>query len=219
LNQNFALYDFPASNAYLGLMMVDSEGGHGLRFLADSDPRLPVASEGVNRQNYPVEEPAKYAPDGSSSMVLASGVEARLIEAEVQLHAGNATWLTTLNTLRTDGSYTTAPDTSNPSLTDTTWNAGAGGVAGLRPLADPGTTDTRITLVFRERAFWLYLTGHRQGDLRRLIRQYGRTPDAAFPVGQYIGERGQYGTDVAFPVPAAEVQSNPRFKGCLSRAE
>jgi hypothetical protein len=112
--------------------------------------------------------------------VLASGVEARLIEAEAALQAGDpATWLATLNALRTDGTFDVTP----MSPPDTMWHAGGAAAAGLAPLADPGTAGGRVDLLFRERAFWLYLTGYRQGDLRRLIRQYGRTPDQVYPTG------------------------------------
>ena len=44
----------------------------------------------------------------------------------------------------------------------------------LAALADPGTPAAREDLMFRERAFWLFGTGHRLGDMRRMIRQYGR---------------------------------------------
>jgi hypothetical protein len=33
---------------------------------------------------------------------------------------------------------------------------------------------------------WMYLTIHRWGDMRRLIRQYGRTQDKVFPTGTYF---------------------------------
>ena len=52
---------------------------------------------------------------------------------------------------------------------------------GLAPLTDPGTKDARVNLLFRERAFWFWLTAHRLGDLRRLVRQYGRGAETVFP--------------------------------------
>src|SRR5581483_874628 len=105
---------------------------------------------------------------------MASGVEARLIEAEAALAAGDASWLTILNRLRTDGTFTTAPHPGDPTVTDTTWGPGVGavlfpnGLPGLRPLTDPGTPAARVDLLFAERAAWLFLTGHRLGDMRRL---------------------------------------------------
>jgi hypothetical protein len=87
--------------------------------------------------------------------------------------------------------------------------------AGLGTLTAPGTQTARIDLLFRERGFWLYLTGHRLGDLRRLIRQYGRSESAVFPAGPYH-KGGQYGSDVNFPVSSDE-RNNPNFESCLDR--
>ena len=132
---------------------------------------------------------------------VANGIDARLVEAEAQLKAGNAAgMLATLNALRAApqrlGTVTTA-------------------AAGLPPLADPGTADGRLNLLFREKAFWTFSRGQRLGDLRRLIRFYGRTPDNTFPQGvHYRG--GTYGPDVNLPVPQDEIY-NPNFKGCLDR--
>ena len=96
---------------------------------------------------------------------IASGIEARLIEAEAALQAGDAgTWLAQLNAARA-----TRGD--------------------LAPLDDPADATARTNLMFRERAFWMFGTGHRLGDLRRLIRQYGRhgrnhLPDGRVPEGR-----------------------------------
>jgi hypothetical protein len=153
-------------------------------------------------------------------LVLASGVEARLIEAEAALQSGSATWLSILNTLRTSGSFTTAPssDPDSVGVIDTTWHAGTGGVGGLRPLTDPGSDSARVTLLFHERAYWLFLTGERQGDLRRLVRNYGRDPETVYPTGAYpIGvQLPQYGRDVSVNISQDEYL-NPKFTGCLSR--
>ncbi|MGH7718235.1 MAG: hypothetical protein ACREON_05255 [Gemmatimonadaceae bacterium] len=150
-------------------------------------------------------------------------MEARLIEAEAALRAGSvATWLTALNTLRTTCTSAAACPTPAP--------AGTGGVAGLPPLADPGTAAGRVDLMFRERAFWMYGTGHRHGDLRRLIRPvsdggYGRqssstnpaTPETVFPTGlYYTGSGATYGDDVTL-TPTGTQQLNPAFVSCLNR--
>jgi len=86
-------------------------------------------------------------------------------------------------------------------------------VPGLAPLSDPGTAAQRVDLQFRERAFWLFLSGHRQGDLRRLIRQYGRGAESVFPTGPWVAGL-QYGTDVTFPTGE---QFNPNYTTCLDR--
>ena len=77
--------------------------------------------------------------------------------------------------------------------------------------------------MFRERAFWLYLTGHRLADLRRLVRQYNRSVDEVFPGGggaPYVidgnDKGGNFGSDVNLPVPFSET-NNPNFQDCLNR--
>ena len=192
----------------------DREGFNGLDYRTSGDPRTATTL----RPGYtarPVYHPDKYSDNGASPIVLASGVEARLIEAEAALAAEDPSWLTALNALRTDGTYSTQPNAVDSTRTDTLWNAGTGAVAGLEPLEDPGTADARIDLLFRERAFWLFLTGQRQGDLRRLIRQYGRDSEQVYPTGPWL--TGRYARDVTFPIPEDERLYNPLFTGCIDR--
>ncbi|MBX6331626.1 MAG: hypothetical protein IRY91_07250 [Gemmatimonadaceae bacterium] len=197
----------------------DVEGGTGLDYISSGDPRTAVVPAGKSTGGISLFSPVKYAPDGGTPIVLADGVEARLIEAEAALHGAGGNWLAILNALRTDGTFDTQPDPVDATKVDTLWHAGSGGVAGLAPLSDPGTDSARVDLVFRERAFWLFLTGHRQGDLRRLIRQYGRQPDDVYPVGPYPAAGGTvyYGTDVTMPIPATERIANSKFTGCINR--
>jgi hypothetical protein len=102
------------------------------------------------------------------------------------------------------------------------WHAGTGGIHGLYPINDPGTASARIDTLFTERAEWLFVTGHRQGDLRRLLRQYSDYPEfndqsLVYPTGPYRGIGvGVYGSDVNLPIPAAEYV-NPLFHGCENR--
>jgi hypothetical protein len=175
--------------------MSDLEGGNGLPFLSANDARVPYTSNAtdptLDEFGFDAVTPLfvlqKYT-SRSDPTPLAEGVEARLIEAEAALRAGDfATWLAKLNALRTT-------------------------VAGLSPVADPGATpDTaaRTNLMFRERAFWLFATGHRLGDLRRLVRHYGRGAETVFPTGAFP-KGGAYGTDVNLPVPTDE-QNNPSY--------
>jgi hypothetical protein len=173
--------------------VADREGGAGLDYLTSGDPRTAATASGMNQYGVMLYAPTKYTP--TTPIVLADGVEARLIEAEAALAAGEtATWLAKLNHLRETA--------ITPALTDTT---------------DPGTPTGRVDLLFRERAFWLFLTGHRQGDMRRLIRQYLRNPESVYPHGAYPGGVGTYGTAVTAPIPAKERAYNPKFTGCLNR--
>lgn len=196
--------------------VADREGGSGLDYRTAADPRVGVtALEETDPYGNVMVYPTKYPLTGAVTLTVGDGLEARLIEAEAELQSGGD-WLALLNTLRTDGTFDTQPNIDDPSKTDTVWHAGTGGVAGLRPLEEPGAVDARVDLLFRERAFWLYLTGHRQGDLRRLLRQYGRAVGAVYPMGAYSGS-GTYGPELAAPVPPAESQFNPQYTGCLHR--
>lgn len=182
--------------------MAHREGGNGLPFrgagngtdATQADPRLPWTRTPGTNVGFDNESPQyNWLGSGSrtQSMPFAKGEEARLIEAEAALQAGNATqFMTILNTLRA-------------------------AVTGLAPLTDPGTTAGRVDLLFSERGFWLYSTGVRLSDLRRLIRQYGRGAQTVFPTGAYH-KPGSYGTDVNIPVILVENQ-NPNFTGCLDR--
>lgn len=174
--------------------VADKEGGNGLDFLSADDPRVQtvgvtLAVNGVD-SIYAV---AKY-PTQSAPIVLASGIEARLIQAEADLYEGGTAWLTILNDLR------------------------ATQIAPAMPvLADPGNSAARLDLLFHERAFWLFATGHRLADLRRLVSRYGRPVESVFPTGAYpLG--GSYGSNTSIPFPAAlETPLNPAVTGCISQ--
>jgi hypothetical protein len=178
-----------------GFLVSNREGTNGLDFATANDPRVPITGEGTVSR-FDGQTPAWYYArfdTPSSSNVIASGIEARLIEAEAALRAGNAsTWLAKLNAARAEAD------------------------AGLAPLTDPGAPAARVDLTFRERAFSLFLTGHRLGDLRRLIRQYQRTAESVFPTGAYHKDGLQLGTDVQFVIPQTE-KNNPKFTGCIDR--
>jgi hypothetical protein len=200
---------------------TDREGGNGLNFISARDPRLSIDSTGVTcdvvygaKQEGAWYLPTKFS-EYTSPVSLATGVEARLIEAEAALHAGQiGTWAAKLNTLRDSAPATyLALASAVPMLTsDSTTTA---------------TSMMREDVMFRERAFWLYGTGTRLGDMRRLIRQYGRPNETVFPTGSY--ENGNspyiplahpsYGTDVSLTLPTAASRSttkNPHYQGCLS---
>jgi starch-binding outer membrane protein, SusD/RagB family len=148
------------------------------------------------------------------NVALVSGLQARLYEAEAQNRQGNFATPTTgalaiLNSLRA-----TPPTYVLPGRT----------VTGLTPLADPATADARRDLVFREKGFWLFGTGHRFGDLRRMQRQYSMTQTQVWPNGVWqINRVPGYGTDVTFPTPQAEAnnrlvpQSTPGIPACIDR--
>jgi hypothetical protein len=190
----------------------NNEGGNGLNFATAGDPRVPVCVGGdaacraigvTSTQRDDLQRPLHVQmiwPTRESPVTIISGVEARLIEAEALMRAGNpAAARAVLNALRA------------------ATGAGSGGVAGLAPLADAGTDAARVDQLFRERAFWLFGRGHRVGDLRRLIRQYNRPTNTVFPTGAWQ-KGGNYGSDVTLPIPQDEL-NNPNVAGgelCLS---
>lgn len=181
------------NNSYGRFTAANNEAGEGLDFLSANDPRVKYQDAGKFGLDARTEliYQEKY-PNYDSPVPLASYTEAELIRAEAELQANNANWLTRLNALRAD--------------------------VGLGPLADPdvggaGATKPRVALLFRERAFWLWLTGHRMADLRRMLRQYGTmfTQSEIYPTGTYP-KGGVYGTDVVFKVPFDE-RNNPNYSG------
>ncbi len=179
--------------------LSELEGGVGLPFQSTADPRVPFTDEedvGLDGTT-PQFTLTKYA-DASASVVVADGIEARLIEAEAQLQASDLAGMTaTLNGIRAD-------------FFDD---------FGLTDLSEPGTQDEGVDLLFAERAFWMFATGHRLGDMRRLVRPapagYGRAVETVFPTGTYL-KGGAYGEDVNLPIPQEEL-NNPNSTGCLDR--
>ena len=90
--------------------------------------------------------------------------------------------------------------------------------AAMAALPTPATQDAATSLFFREKAFWEFGRGFRLGDLRRQVRQYGRTVNQVFPVGQHY-RGGNYGVDVNLPVTQSE-ENNPALEGkaaCIDR--
>lgn len=193
---------------------ANKEGINGLEFLPTvPDPRLPwVASNragfSTSWTNMPIA--LKICPayrnncpgtfNTTGAVVLADGIEARLIEAEARLQGGTQAdrdaVLVVLNNLRATGI------TGKP----------------IAALTSAGATQAAaVTQLFQERAYWMYMTGHRLGDLRRLVRQYGRDAETVFPTGEQAPPMsGPYGTDVNAPIPATE-RNNANFNGCLDR--
>lgn len=216
--QNNGIWLLSHSRAGYGLAHL--EGLNGLPFrqgssqiAASQDPRVPYTRTNARAWDNPYAHfwQLKY-PARGSAVAFATGIEARLIEAEAALDRGSSNaYLPILNGLRQD--------------------------IGLAALSDPGTADERVDQFFKERGFWLYLTGHRLSDLRRLVRQYGRDSEAVFPTGRYgrflfspaTGNGAlpddqlewrdhniTYGADVNLPVPFDE-QNNPNDVQCIDR--
>jgi len=214
--QNNGTWSLTVSVARFG--EADVEAGVGLPYQSDGnvkktsglvDPR--VADSVANRAGQGNKGfdgttvqwvQAKY-PLRASTSTIADGVEARLIEAEAALQAGNAAGaLTILNALRSNNALLALRGY---------------GATSLPPLTLQATQAAQVDQLFKERAYWMFLTSHRLGDLRRLIRQYGRPVNSVFPNGPYF-KGGTYGTDVSVPVPFQE-QNNPEYDPSLCKPD
>jgi hypothetical protein len=195
-----------SSNRYsLGDTLVKTSAGSfvttpSINFASAGDPRVPSQNPGKKAQDGSVFVQTTTLWGQSTNISVFNGIDARLIEAEAFLKAGNTTsWLATLNLLRTQ------PPQALGAIT----------VTAMAPLADPGDAASRLALTFREKAFWTFGRGQRLSDMRRLIRQYGLAEANVFPTGTHY--RGvPYGTDKNLPVPQDET-NNPNFTGCIDR--
>ena len=175
---------------------------NAIPFAELNDPRVVVSNQGIT------------AEDGHSVLWLItnwgrddavpamSGIDARLIEAEAQLAAGNINnVMTILNALRT-----------SPQV------IGIFKVPAMAALPTPPDLPTTTAVFFREKALWQFGRGYRMDDLRRLVRQYGFDQSQVFPSGNFTRNgtpSGQFGTQVAFPVPDYEKLTNPNSHGCI----
>ena len=202
-----------ASNTFFGMQgngrysISHNEGGDlsGVGFRgatpldnAGQDPRMPWTEDpqGGFDPAFRLFLSDKYT-DFDSPFVLASGIEARLIEAEAAYQAGGD-WLTPLNTLR--AAVGTLLDDKIPDYSDYVPSPT------LAPLVDPGTPAAIEDLIFTERAMWMWGTGHRLGDLRRLMNNYGLTEVQVYPSGAYH-KGGVHGPDVVFPIDFDEANN------------
>jgi hypothetical protein len=189
-------------NAGTRYTVTTKEGANGIDYLVTpADPRVPwvpTANLGFDGTSTNLPRQLKYTSQ-SAPFTLADGIEARLIQAEARLQgatqADRDAVFEQLNTLRATGLATV-----------------------IAPLAaSPTTQAAAVDMLFKERAYWLFLTGHRLGDMRRLIRQYGRTAATVFPTGAMRYRPGNnYGNDVNLVIPFIE-RNNPKFNGCLDR--
>jgi len=190
-------WDAVSGNPGIHLAVGERQGGTGEPFVSANDPRVPTVYEQV-RYHSPdsLYDQLKYRTD-SDPFVIASGIEAKLMMAEAALSAGDPSWFAILNQLRATA--------ISPAMS---------AIATL-----PSVTADQVDLLYHERAFWLYLTGRRLGDLRRLIRNYGRAANTVFPTGHYPMLGLEYGTGTAIPfIFSSQQHLHPQItSGCTTR--
>jgi len=204
-NQIFAL-----NNSARRYTMVDTEGVVGLNYISANDPRLPratgtdPATDLIFDSAFPLFVTRQGIWNSTAPVSSVTGVEARLIEAEALLQAGTTGgWLAAINALRQNAAL-------YPPI-QTGFTRGAT----LTAITDTFTNNTsRMKTNFRERAFWMFSTGHRLGDMRRMVRQYAYPADSIYPRGGYY-KGGTFGTALMLPVPFEEV-NNPNFTQCTN---
>jgi hypothetical protein len=183
---------------------------NAIPFFSAQDPRLPatftVSTNGrdtTRSQDGLTLSRTTTLYGRTTSIAVANGIDARLLEAEAQYNAGNVNgangMIPILNGLR--GAARTLGTVTTPVM------------AALTP---PATAVDQENLLFREKAFWTFSRGQRLGDMRRLIRQYGRLATDVYPEGQHY--RGTtYGTDLTLPIPQQEL-NNPNYTGGCNTA-
>lgn len=168
----------------------DNEGGIGAAFRGAMDPRVEVADNGGIGfdEETPLFEQQKY-PSWDADAIVASGIDARLLEAEAALASGDvATWAAKHNELRA--------------------------TIGLDPVADPGNDRDRWLLHFSEHGFWTFSTAQRLGMARRMVLYHGFSDNDVLPSGAFF-KGGDYGIDVNFIIP---FEDNVEGRtGCTSR--
>jgi len=211
--ENNGVWSFAVGQLRWGV--TNKQGVNGLAYRDNyTNSQLPTSASVDNRTGFGTRvngfdgvtgnfRPIKY-PNRSAPITVADGVEARLIEAEVQLRKGNtATWLAALNSLR--ASAATLPQQQCVAGESTCANPPG---TGLPPLVAGATPKANYDINFTERGYWLFLTSHRLGDMRREVRQLGGagyTVATVYPVGNYEKTPSvTYSTDVSFPIPITE---------------
>ena len=170
--------------------VADGKGINGLMYRSANDPRVPWdGGTAFGQDDITLYYNQLKFTDSNAPVALASGIEARLIEAEAAAAVNNASQVENIhNALRATMS--------------------------LSNLDFSGFSGNDLLLAhFNERAFWLYSTGHRHGDLRRLVDVYNMMPSEIFPWGPYF-KGGEYSSNLRFLIPQSEA-NNPNYVGCL----
>ena len=205
--------------------VADGEGTNGLRFRSQMDERVPSGRFPANDVGFdgltPQYDPMRWGDERAPSN-LATGAEARLIQAEALLVTGDTVggtsgWLAAHNALRAaPPGYVNPVNATDPNRPLPFLYPIVADSLGQLTTTDITNAGGVVNLHFKERAFWMWLSAHRLSDLRRLTKApYNRPPESVFPTGAYF-KGGVYGTDYNFPVPFDET-NNPNFTQCIDR--
>jgi len=179
---------------FQGFSVADQKNTMGLPFATGGDPRVPAtlsAQPGSNGGG-PFYNTGKYAA-ASTPMTLGDATEAQLIVAEGDIAAGDyAAGKAIMDNLRS--------------------------TVGLAPLAAAATPKAQMQQLLTERAYWMWVTGHRLGDWRRVLRPpYNQAPFSFVAGDVYPFGTSEFGpvisTSLEFPTPLY-TNANPNYKAC-----
>jgi hypothetical protein len=162
-----------------------------------------AAEEGLE-----VHLPRLYS-QASTNAVLASGWEARMIEAEDELRNGDPEVAQAdVNALLEDPAQAVNPMAAvNPGLTSSTTIGGvtAPAMGAFDAVDFTGDLESDLQQLARARAAGLWLSGQRQGTARRFAEEFGD------PFGLGLYPPGTEGTDLFLPVVEQETDNNPNI--------
>jgi hypothetical protein len=207
--QNNGIWNYTNQNQTQAFSVGNGKNGTGLLFIGpdstpgNGDPRVPWALSPIPANNgNPVFYNQLVYPQAASNFVVGSYTEAQLIIAEGDIFAGNyPAALTIMNTLRANFASPVPLPQGFPTTLGPLPNVSAGG-----PRAE-------MFQLLSERAFWMYVTGHRLGDWRRMLRPpynaapYSFVTSDIYPVGTGISNT------LEFPTPQT-TNPNPNYVAC-----
>jgi starch-binding outer membrane protein, SusD/RagB family len=197
LRQNSGIWYYNVN--FPSFSMGASKNVTGLPFATSGDPRTPAtlgAAAGGEPGAFYIS--TYYTQNGASSVTtLASYTEAQLIVAEGDIFAGNyAGALTIMNALRASSglSWTGASDATLANLSGSTPQA-------------------QMQQLLSERAYWFWVTGHRLGDWRRMLRPPYSMAPFNFVMSDVYPTGGGILDILEFPTPLL-TNPNPNYKAC-----
>jgi hypothetical protein len=190
--QENGVWNYTDPNQTQAFSVGDRKNGTGLPFVSSPDPRVPFFISGAPANNGdPVFVNQSKYPTSTTNFTVADFTEAQLIVAEGKIESGNyAAGKAMLDAMRATVGLAALPDSS-----------GAGPKAEMQQLLS-------------ERAYWLYVTGHRLGDWRRVLRlPYSAAPFSfvqadVFPA---VGSPGDH--ILSLPTPQ-QTNPNPNYVAC-----
>jgi len=187
--QENGIWNYTAPTQIQAFSVADGKNNTGLPFRSANDPRVPyvLSDQPANNGNPVFYNQLKY-PTATTNFTVADYTEAQLILAEGDIFNGNyAAGKTIMDNLRS--------------------------TVGLPPLAAAVGDKNQILQVLSERAFWMYVTGHRLGDMRRVLRAPYNAAPYSFVQDDVYGTGAGLSPTLEFPTPQL-TNPNPNYVAC-----